>query len=870
MVVNETKMIEKGFTKPTARVERLKKVMVEAMPVVETERAVLVTEAYRETEDLSPILRRAKVNEKLFNNMHITIRDDELIVGAAAEHPRSSEVGIEFSFDWIEPEFDTMADRANDPFYISEDSKKILRELAEYWRGKTVCEYSLSLMSQHCKDCQDNAVFNVGNYLYGGIGHTVVFYEKVLKIGFKGILKEVLEAMEKLDLTNPAAIKQEQFYQALLITYTAAINHAHRYSKKAEEMAQRETCPNRKKELLQIAQNCRNVPENGAKTFWEALQSLWFVHYLLHVESNGHGDSPGPCDRFMIDFYRNDSTIDQEFAQELIDCLYVKFNDANKFRDEISAAAFAGYQMFEMIALGGTDDEGNDLTNELSYMFLDAVAHVQMPSPSVGVRVGTQTPDDFLYRVCETIRLGTGMPNLFNDEVIIPALVNRGIPLKLARTYTPSGCVEPDMQHKDDAWHDSASFNVAKVMEITLNNGRCFGKQLGPVTGELTDFTCAEDIIDAFQKQIKHFVSNLVEANNSIDYAHGDRAPMPFQSALIEGCIEHGKSVQQGGALWNFTGPQGFGVIDAGDCVYCIQKNVFEDKAFTLAELKEALENNFGYTNADVPKGGSTEVSIGWQYGPGAASGNQAADSEAEMEAKIYEAVKAVLTGSGSLSIADIRKKVGGELGMATPDAGKYAHIMRALQNTEGFGNDVDEIDQYAVTCARIYCEEVEKYKNPRGGTFQAGIYPVSANVLYGKDVGALPTGRLAKTPLGDGVSPRAGKDTHGPTAASNSVSKLDHAIATNGTLYNMKFLPSALVGDTGLKSFAGLIRGYFERKGMHIQFNVVDRETLRDAQKNPEQYKDLVVRVAGYSAHFTRLAKEVQDNIIDRTEMTF
>jgi formate C-acetyltransferase len=855
-------MIAKGFDKPTARVERLKKVLVEVMPAVEHERAVLVTEAYKETEDLSMIMRRAKVNEKLFNNMHVTIRDDELIVGTTTVTPRSSEVGIEFSFDWIEPEFETMAIRANDPFYISEETKVALREVSQYWKGKTLSEYGMSLMSKECQDCQDNAVFNVGNFLYAGVGHMVVFYEKVLKIGFKGIIKEVVEAMEKIDKNKPEAIMQEQFYKALLITYTAAINLAHRYAKKAEELAQRESNPTRKAELQQIAKNCRNVPENGAKTFWEAVQSYWFVHFILHVESNAHSVSPGPVDRTLIEYYKNDPTITPECAQELIDCFFLKFNDSNKFRDEIAAAAFAGYQMFELLALGGTDEDGNDLSNEISYMCLNAVAHCMMPSPSVGARVGAKTPDEFLYRVCEVIRLGSGMPNLFNDEVIIPAMVNRGVPLKIARTYVPSGCVEPDIPHKYDGWHDAGMFNVAKVMDITLNNGRCFGTQLGPKTGEITDFTCIQDFIDAYEKQVTFFVRNLVEAINCVDIAQGKLAPLPFQSALIEGCIEKGKSVQEGGALWNFSGPQGFGMIDAGDSLYCIQKNVFEDKKFTLAELKEALEDNFGYTGG--PDGGSTPVAIDWKYGPNANQGNKE-----ELEARIYEAVKAILSVSGSLSISDIRRSVEGGLGQA-PSTEKYAHILRALQNTQSYGNDVDEIDRYSVICTRIYCEQVERYKNARGGQFQAGMYPVSANVLYGKDVGPLPTGRLAKLPLGDGVSPRAGKDTNGPTAATNSVSKLDHALASNGTLYNMKFLPSAVAGDKGLMNFAALIRGYFERKGMHIQFNVVDRETLLDAQKNPEKYKDLVVRVAGYSAHFVRLAEEVQNNIIDRTEMSF
>jgi formate C-acetyltransferase len=868
MAANDTNMIAKGFTKPTARVERLKNLIIDAMPVIESERAVLVTEAYKETEHLSPILRRAKVIEKLLNEMHITIRDDELIVGSLTEHPRSSELGVEFSCDWVEVEFDTMENRSNDPFHISEENKRILSGIFREWKGKTLGDYAVTLMSQECKDCQEYAVFNIGNYLMAGVGHSCVSYEKVMKIGFKGILRETVEALEKLDKTHPDYIKKEQFYKAVIITFSAAINHSHRYATKAEELAQKETNPVRKAELLQIAQNCRNVPENGARNFFEACQSFWMTHHILRVESNGHSYSPGPFDRFMYPFYKNDSGITEEFAQELIDCLFVKINDANKYRDDISAQAFAGYQLFEMVALGGQDEDGNDQTNDISYLCLNALAHVGLPMPSLAVRVSTKTPDDFLYRVCETIRLGHGMPALFNDEVIIPAMVNRGIPLRVARTYTPSGCVEPDIANKTDGWHDSASFNVAKVMEITLHNGRWGGKQLGPQTGEITTFTCIQDFIDAFRKQMEYFVHYMVEGNNCIDIAHAQRCPLPYQSALIEDCIGKGISVQEGGAIYNFTGPQGFGCIDAGDSLYCIQKNIFEDKKFTLAELKEALENNFGYP---IGPGGSTETSQGIRT-DGYSGQSGAGGSDADIEARIYDVVRSILSGSGSVSIADVRNKLGsGVTGAASPaGAAKYADMLRTLQNTEGYGNDIDEIDIYTVICARIYCEIVETHRNPRGGQFQSGIYPVSANVLYGKDVGALPTGRLAKLPLGDGVSPRAGKDTSGPTAAANSVSKLDHALASNGTLYNQKFLPAALAGDKGLMNFAALIRGYFERKGMHIQFNVVDKETLLSAQNDPDKYKDLVVRVAGYSAHFTKLARETQDNIIARTEQTF
>ncbi len=874
MAITET--IGKGFNEPTDRVKRLKKEIVEAMPVIETERARLVTEAFKESEGLSPIMRRAKVIEKLLNNMHVTIRDDELIVGSAAEHPRSSEIGIEFSVDWLEPEYDTLATRDNDPFIITDEAKAEMLELAKYWEGKTLSEYAMSLMTPECQACQDHAVFNVDNYKLAGVGHYIPFWEKVIEKGYSGIIDEVNDEIAKLDHSDPDSIAKKQFYDAIIITYTAAINFGHRYAAKASELAKGETNPQRKAELEQIAKNLQRVPEYGATTFWEAVQAYWLTNVIIHVESNGHSVSGGPFDRQMIKYYRNDPTITPEFAQELIDCLMIKYSDCNKVRDSISAAAFAGYTLFELMTVGGTDEDGNDLTNELSYMVLEAHAHTKMPSPSIGVRVGNQTPDEFLYRVCETIRLGTGMPNVFNDEIIIPALTNRGIPLRVARTYSPSGCVEPDIYHREFGWHDAASFNSARIMEATMNNGVLYDNQVGPKTGEVTSFQNIEQIKDAYQKQMAFFVANMAEAVNCVMKAHADQAPLPFQAALIDGCIQNGKSAEEGGAIWNYTGPQTYGFVDSGDSLYCIEKNVFQDKRFTLAELKDAIDNNFGYVGG--PEGGSQERAIAWQYGPGVVNDGcqSGALSDSQIEAKIYEKVKEMLAGTGTVDMDALRREIatsGNCCGTAQPGKAcpeKYEVIRNILDNTASYGNDIDEVDDFSVFTARAYTSEVEKYTDYRGGQFQAGIYPVSANVLYGKDVGALPTGRLARTPLADGVSPRAGKDTNGPTAAANSVSKLDHARASNGTLYNMKFSPQALAGDVGLKKFAALIRGYFQRKGMHVQFNVVDKQTLIDAQNHPEQYKDLVVRVAGYSAFYTTLARETQDNIIARTEMSF
>lgn len=377
---------------------------------------------------------------------------------------------------------------------------------------------------------------------------------------------------------------------------------------------------------------------------------------------------------------------------------------------------------------------------------------------------------------------------------------------------------------------------------------------MGPKTGELEELDSMEKILAAYQQQMEYFVRHLAKADNAVDYAHMERAPLPFMSAMVDDCIKRGKSCQEGGAIYNFTGPQAFGVADAGDSLYAIQKNVFEDKRISLKELREALEANFGYSDAAAPI-----------YTPSI--------SEATLdEAQIYEAVKKILSSTGSIDIATLEShlKQGGGTSCgckSQSDPSKYATIHNILKNTDSFGNDIEEVDELAYRCGKIYCDEVDKYMNPRGGQFQAGIYPVSANVLFGKDVAALPDGRLATEPLADGVSPRQGNDVNGPTAASNSVAKLDHAQASNGTLYNQKFTPAAVGGEQGLKNFVSIIKSFFDKKGSHVQFNVVDKQTLINAQEHPEDNQDLIVRVAGYSAHFVTLAKEVQDDIINRTE---
>ena len=837
--------LSRGFGEPTQRVQALREQILNASPRIETDRARILTESYKETESLPMVLRRAKALEKILAELPVIIRSGELIVGSLTVEPHSAQVFPEFSNQWLLNEFDRLNQRTGDRFTISEEAKQELAAIFPYWKGKTTSELATSYMMQDTLASIDENVFTVGNYYFNGVGHIAVDYAKVLHKGFKGIMQDVLAAMDAADKRSPDYLKQEAFFKAVLISCNAAINFAHRYACKAREMAD-DVSPQRRSELMEIARICETVPENGASSFYEACQSFWLTHAIIQIESNGHSISPARFDQYMYPFLAQDRSITPEMAQELLDCLWIKFNDINKVRDEDSTKGFGGYPMFQNLIVGGQTRGGLDATNPLSYMAMTATAHVSLHEPSFSVRIWAKSPDDFLLKACEVSRLGMGIPAYYNDEVIIPALINRGLSLEDARDYGIIGCVEPQGPGKTEGWHDAAFFNMSKVLEITLNNGRSGTRQLGPKTGEIADFHCFDDVLEAYRKQMAWFVHHLTAADNSVDLAHAERAPLPFLSCMVDDCISRGKTVQEGGAHYNFTGPQGVGVANVGDSLMAIKRLVFEEGRVSLAHLKEALDSNFG-RSAETPS----------------------VPAKAEEGDVTYDmvlgALKKILGENSGIDLSALAKP-------AEPVAqGSLAALRQMLINgVPKFGNDIDEVDMMARAGAEIYCREVEKYRNPRGGVFQAGLYPVSANVAMGTAVGATADGRLAGEPLPDGVSPSRGMDCSGPTAAANSVAKLDHALASNGTLFNQKFHPAALKGEDGLHHLAALLRGFFDQKGMHVQFNVVDRSILLAAQKEPEKYRDLVVRVAGYSAQFVSLDKSVQDDIIMRTEHSF
>ena len=825
------------------RITRLVEDLYRNAPEIEADRAFLITESYKATEGEPMITRRGKAFVHILDNIPITIRNDELIVGSATKAPRGCQTFPEFSYEWLEAEFDTVATRIADPFYISEETKAKLKEANKYWKGKTTSELATSYMAPEALQAFQHNIYTPGNYFYNGVGHVTVNYPKVLKIGYRGIIKEAQEARAKLDIGDADYNKRVHFLDAVIMSCEAVIRYAKRYSDLARKMASNTADMKRRTELEEIARTCDYVPENGATSYREALQSFWFVQMLLQIESSGHSISPGRFDQYMYPYFKEDlnkGLITREYAQELLDCVWVKLNDLNKCRDCVSAEGFAGYSLFQNLICGGQDKNGIDATNDMSFMCINATEHVFLPQPSFSVRVWNGSPHEFLIRAAELTRTGIGFPAYYNDEVIIPQLISRGLTVEDARDYNIIGCVEPQKSAKTDGWHDAAFFNMCRPLELVFSNGIDKGVQIGPKTGEIKDLRTFEDFYKAYETQMNFFIKCLVNSINAIDQAHAERCPLPFESCMVDDCIGRGKSLQEGGAIYNFSGPQGFGIANMADALWAVKTLVYEQHKYTLQEYKEALDNNYG-----------EEMDA-----------HHAEKLTKQIVSEIYKSGKSVDEQDIINIYNTVRKN-----NCTEQQKLKYRKLREDIDDLPKYGNDIEEIDNFAREVTYVYTRPMDKYKNPRGGIFQAGLYPVSANVLLGGQTGSTPDGRLAYTPVADGVSPAAGRDVKGPTASCNSVSHLDHFIASNGTLFNMKFHPTALAGVKGLENFVSLVRGYFDRKGTHMQFNVVSRETLRDAQKHPEKYKSLVVRVAGYSALFTSLSRALQDDIIKRTE---
>ncbi len=793
---------------------------------VAPDRAELVTEAYLDHIGESQEVKCAYGIAYTLERTPLYVYDEELVVGGLGCDKKGAPVHPEFGIEWV---CDEMRDglmgyseeRTHDYFSYTGDTQKRMEAIEGFWRGKNVEAYTNSLLTEEQLKGSHagKGVFFADAYIFCGAGHLGLDYDRLLNMGFGGIRKEIEEEMAKINHSDPEDIQKYDFLRAALITNKAATRHCQRYAEILAEKAKAEEDTGRKAELLQMSANCAHIAEKAPETFWQAIQLVHLANCMILIECNGHSLSYGRFDQYMYPFYKHDietGTATREFMQELIENFYIKIWDLNKLRNHILIKTFGhGGIGGPALTLGGLRPDGTDGTNDLTFMCLDANAHVRVPNPWLAVRLHKETPWELKVKTANVIRLGTGEPKIFNDEVTIPSMMSSGVSLEEARDYQVVGCVEPDVSGKTYGWHDAGHMNMAKVLELAINNGRCFhcnsecrrwaecgalGKRLGPQTGDLAEMKSFDEVLESFDKQMKYWCDQMVALLNAVDIAHQNVRPLPFLSTVMYGCVKNGKDVTMGGTKYNFTGPQGIGIGTVGDGLSTIKQLVFEEKKVTGRELLDAAEDNW----------------------------------------------------------------VGHETLYAYVNSDRVHH----------YGNDDDYADELTKFGMDTYCKHIEHRPNAHGGFFQPGAYSVTVNVAHGVNQWASVEGRTAFEPVSDCMGAVhthcCSHDIKGPLAICRSVTKMDHARATNGTLLNWKFSPSALAGQTGRDSFIALIDEYVARGGMHSQFSVTSQETLRAAQKKPEDYRDLLVRVAGYSAYFVELNKALQDDIIGRTSLSF
>ena len=809
---------------PFPRVNRLRKAFLDREYEIDVERFRNVTAAYQENEDAPTVLRCARAFEKILMNATLFIYDDDLILGEIAAPAKAAPQYPEFSVNWMLHEVlhEPFDKREHDQhFFRCEEDRQEFIELCRYWQGKGVDDLVNSqLTEEQTKGSQTGRkIFQTNLYHYGGVGHFAMDYAKILRIGFDGMIAQAKAGLARLDKQDPDYSSKRDFYQAVIICHEAAKKYILRYAQLAEETAAGEADPARRKELLQMAANSRQVAGGPAKTFWQALQLFNYATTLTLIESNGHSVSYGRMDRWLYPYYEADmreGRIDKAFAQELLEVTVVKMNNPTKVRDGGTVRVRQGRGFGgECLTIGGVDEEGNDITNDLTMMLLDASVHTRMMCPWLLVRMHENTPYELKVKTVECIRAGYGHPKIFNDAPTIKAMMRKGCSLEEARDYAVIGCVEPALPGRENGWHDAAYINTVKFFEMVLNGGRCLdcgphcsrwsvcgalGKHLGPDTGSLETYRSFDEVLESVDRQFAYWSDQMCSTLNIIDQAHRERKPLPYVSAYFEGCLENGVDLTAGGTKYNGIGPQASGLATCADSLAAIKQLVFEEQKYTGAELLKALKDNW----------------------------------------------------------------VGHEKLYALVNSAKVHH----------YGNDDDYADELFRFMFECYCRNLSGRPTIRGGQFTPGVYSVSANVGMGLNTNASLDGRRAGEAISDNIGPvhtAAGShDIKGPTAIANSVAKVDHSLATNGTLLNVKFPEDAVSGRTGRDNLISFIDAYFAGDPMHIQFNIMSSATMRAAQKQPEDYKDMLVRVAGYSAYFVELGKELQDDLIQRTELRF
>ena len=775
--------------KMSERISILKDKMLSEPRYASIEQALIITETYKNNENKPRIIQRALALKNALLNLKINAEPEEMIVGNRTAGVRYGVVFPESGSTWVDKEFETLPVRPQDKFNVREEDIKIFREIIKpYWEGKSLEDV---LKKEYGKEINEIAKVVKINQKDHAQGHICPNCEKWLKKGPAGIKAEAEKYLET------ASGDKKDFYESVIIVMEGVQQFMMRYCSFLLEKAETEKDKIKKENMILTAENCKNISSRPAENFHEAVQSLWFLFVVLHMESNASSFSPGRMDSFLYPYYKKDiekGILTNEKALEIIECLWLKFNEIVYMRNSHSAKYFAGFPIGFNIAVGGQNEKGEDFVNELSFLFLKAQEHLGLPQPNLSVRLHKGTKDKILKEAIKVVAKGSGMPQFFNDEAVIPAMEELGISEKDARNYAIVGCVELTTQGNNLGWSDAAMFNLNKILELTLNGGKCLltGEQLSENFGDLTTYKTFEELEKSFEKHLNIFMDKMVLACEKVEEAHINLLPSPFLSSVIDNCIEEGKDVTQGGAKYNFSGIQMIQVANLADSLWAVKKLVFDEEKISKEELLSALRDNF----------------------------------------KGHEITRAVI-----------------------------------LNRAEKYGNDIDEVDMMGVKWAEYFKKRLENFRNYRGGLYHTGMYTVSAHVPMGENLGASPDGRLAEEPLADGgMSPVYGRDIKGPTAVLKSVSKIDKKLTSNGGLLNMKFLPEFFRTETGIDKFANMMRGFVDLEIPHIQFNVVRKEDLIAAKKNPENYRGLTIRVAGYTAYFTELSEKLQDEIIART----
>ena len=797
------------FGSLTKRMQAFREEVLDEKPYVDAERAVLATEAYKENQNQPRVMMRALMLKKILENMTVYIEDKTLLVGNQATKNRNAPVFPEYTLEFVLNELDLFEKRDGDVFYITEETKEQIRNIAPFWDNNNLRARGEALLPDEVSVFMETGVFGMEGKLNAGDAHLAVNYEKVLKEGLRGYEERTRTLKSELDLAAPESIDKYVFYKAVLIVIEAVKTFAERYSVLAKELAEKETDTKRKAELNEISRICAKVPYEPASSFREAVQSVWFIQLILQIESNGHSLSYGRFDQYMYLYFINDiknERITKDEALELLTCLWIKTLTINKVRSQAHTLSSAGSPMYQNVTIGGQTTDKKDAVNELSFLVLQSVAQTRLTQPNLTVRYHANLNKEFFDECIEVMKLGFGMPALNNDEVIIPSFINWGVKEEDAYNYSAIGCVETAVPGKWGYRCTGMSYvNFPRLLLCAMNNGvdLTSGKRFTKGYGYFTEWKDFDELMKVWDKTLREFTRYSVIVENAIDKASERDVPDILCSALTDDCIGRGKTIKEGGAVYDFISGLQVGIANMADSLAAIKKLVYEEKKITSEQLWNAILDDF----------------------------------QSEENKKIQD--------------------------MLINDAPKY-------------GNDIDEVDHLVVEAYDSYLDEIKKYPNTRfargpiGGIRYGGTSSISANVGQGMGTMATPDGRNAKEPLAEGCSPAHNADKNGPTAVFKSITKLPTEKITGGVLLNQKMTPQMLSSEENKQKLEMLLRAFFNRlHGYHVQYNIVSKETLLDAQVHPEKHKDLIVRVAGYSAFFNVLSKKTQDDIIGRTEQT-